>query len=169
MVTARGDRGDSPYIVAIKPTQVEMLVELALREPDATGAATGLHTKINFYVWDRPVGMGLGAPPRRWLQVGFFGRFGGVFFSDETTSEGDDWAWLALRPAPFPDSPFVYFDQEGQVRFPPRAVMPVSELRDVVIEWATTGVRPTCVPWLTVNAPVWQLDGAGDPATDEPN
>ena len=97
---------------------------------------------------------------------GPFGRFGGVFFSDETVSEGEDWAWLALRPEPFPDPPFVYFDQEAQVQFPSKTIMPVSELREVVVEWANTGERPTCVPWLTVNAPIWTLDGAGDIATE---
>src|SRR5262245_22620280 len=108
-----------------------MLVDLALHDPRLTGVGARTHLGAYFYVWDRPVGFGQGAP-HRFLQVGFFARFGGVLFYEDTrpgterhmAAEGD-WVWIALRPRPIDDPPKVYFDQPTQTQFPPAAVMPM--------------------------------------------
>jgi hypothetical protein len=167
VVTARGGRIGSPYIVALEPEQREPLVQLALNDPGYTGIAARTHFLTNFYVWDRPVGMGAGAPGRG-LQVGYFARFGGALFYDDPRPLGDnsptteDWAWLALRPRPLADVPAVYFDQESGTAFPPRCVMPLDELRELVLDFVNTGERPRSVDWLTVNDLHWKLDAMGE-------
>ena len=172
VVTARGDRISSPYIVAAEPEQRAPLVKLALHDPGYSGIDGRTHFRTHFYVWDRPVGMGNGAPGRS-LQVGYFAKFGGALFYDDPRPPGDnsvtdeDWAWLALRPRPLADVPAVYFDQESGTMFPPRCVMPMDELHEVVLEFVNTGERPSSVEWLTVNDLRWKLDGAGDTALSE--
>jgi len=172
VVTARGDRISSPYIVAVEPSQREPLVTLALLDPGYTGIEARTHFLINFYVWDRPVGLGNGAPSRM-LQVGYFARFGGVLFYDDPRPPGDnsvtdqDWAWLALRPRPLADVPAVYFSQESNIRFPPKCIMPMDELQNIVLEFTHTGERPASVEWLTVNDLHWRLDSAGGIAQAE--
>jgi len=160
-----------PVIVAVERVQRSILVELALRDPGDTALAARTHKSVNFYVWDRPVGIGQGTP-RRWLQVGFHAGFGGVFFYDDPRSAtdqqsvtGEDWAWVALRSPPMDDPPIVYFDQDTHTQFPPRAVMPLEELRELVGQWVNCGARPTSVEWLTVNALRWTLASNGDLAT----
>lgn len=161
VVTARGDRISSPYLVAADPAQRDHLVTFALHDPGHTGAQANTHFNTSVYVWDRSAGMGNGVP-KRWLQVGFYARFGGAVYFDETQPEGEDWAWIALPDKPTADAPPVYFTQETGVQFPPRAVMPLSELREIVVEWVEIGRRPSSVEWLAVNDYRWELDGAGD-------
>jgi Immunity protein Imm1 len=126
-----------------------------------------------FYVWNRPViDVGPNDGPREHLRVGFFANFGAAMFNVDPREPGDytptgqDWAWLALRPEPIADPPTVYFEQESRVEFPPRCIMPIDELTELVYEYVETGKRPTSVEWLTVNALYWELDGAGDIAED---
>jgi hypothetical protein len=161
VVTARGDRMTSPYIVATDPAQRSALAELGLSDPGLPGPAAGVHFNTNFYVWDRPAGMGNGVPSTR-LQVGYFAGFGGAVFFDEAQPDGADWAWIALPRQPMEDPPRVYFNQEDGVVFPRHAVMPLCELRDLVLDWANSGQRPTRVGWLVVNDYRWNIDSAGD-------
>ena len=164
VVTARGDRIAYPYIVATEPSQRSMLIDLALRDPGYTGPSANTHFNVYFYLWDRPVGMGLGDPPRRWVQVGFFARFAGLLFVDDTNPDSEDWAWIAAQHQPITDPPTVYYDQESQTPFPPRSIMTIEEVRAVLLEWFDTGERPNSVRWLTVNDLRWKLDGLGDTA-----
>lgn len=150
----------SPYIVATSPAQHDALVTLGLHDPGYTGPEAATHFNTNFYVWDRPVGMGNGTPKTK-LQVGYFARFGGAAFFDESQPQGDDWAWIALPAEPMEDAPLVYFNQEDDVVFPARAVMPLDELRELVVEWVETGRRPGSIEWQAVNDYRWKLDGLG--------
>jgi hypothetical protein len=158
VVTARGDRIAYPYVVATEPAQRRVLVDLALRDPGYTGPSANTHFNVYFYLWDRPVGMGLGDPPRRWVQIGFFARFAGLLYVDDTDAASEDWAWIAVRRQPIVDPPTVYYDQESRTSFPPRSIMTVEEVRDVLLEWFDSGERPGSVRWLTVNDLRWKLD-----------
>ncbi|MGQ0838047.1 Imm1 family immunity protein [Actinokineospora sp.] len=170
VVTARGSSVVYPHIVAGEPIQREMLVDLALHDPGLSGIYARSHFNTCFYTWDRPVGMGNGAP-HQCLQAGYFAKFGGLLFTHDPRDPGDnsatdeDWAWLAVRARPLADVPAVYFDQESGILFPPRCVLPMNELREVVLEFVHTGERPASVEWLTVNDFRWKLDGAGDIAS----
>ena len=173
VVTAHGGVTTYPYIVAADPAQRRGLVRLALHDRGLSGLAALTHGRAYFYVWHRPViGVDPGEGPREHLRVGFFAKFGAAMFNVDPREPGDhtptsqDWAWLALRPEPIADPPTVYFEQESQVQFPPRCIMPIDELAELVHEYVETGKRPTSVEWLTVNALYWTLDGAGDIATD---
>jgi hypothetical protein len=53
------------------------------------------------------------------LRSGTFARFGGLLFINETTPNGEDWAWLAGRSKPLVDLPTVSFDQDSRTAFPP--------------------------------------------------
>lgn len=152
----------SPYIVATNSHQISGLVDLALRDPQYSSVRARTHLRASITVHDRPTFAAGDNPPRRWLQVGHFARFGGAMFVDEEVSDGEDWAWLALRPTMLHDTPTVYFEMESRTPFPPRCVMPVDELSEIVLEWATSGKRPTSVEWLAVNKLQWELDGTGD-------
>lgn len=149
VVTARGRYLAYPYIIATDPHQIDMLADLAMYDPQRTGIAARDHYSMDVYVWDRPVGFGQSFPGR-YLRIGYFARFGGAMFADETRDRQRGLG-IALRPAMLYDTPTVYYEMESKTAFPPRCVMPVNELREVVLEWATTGKRPTCVEWLTVN------------------
>lgn len=96
------------------------------------------------------------------MQVGYFAGFGGVLFVDETTPEGEDWAWIAQHERHIHGLPAVYYDQETLTQFPPRMVMTIEMVRDVVLEWVETGRRPESVEWVPVNSFRWKLDGLGD-------
>lgn len=95
------------------------------------------------------------------MRVGFHEGHGGAFFGDETTSGERDWAWVALASEPMDDAPVVYFDQSAGTVFPPQTVMPLDQLRAVVLEWVTTGRRPSSVRWLPINSLVWRLTDDG--------
>lgn len=168
VVTAHGGGTAHPYIVATERAQRGKLVDLTLQDPGYTGVAARQHSGATFYVWDRPVGFGQGAP-RRFLQVGFWARFGGALFYDDPrpatglqSATSEDWAWIALRSEPISDPPTVYFDQDSGTWFPRAAVMPIDELRELVVEWCDTGERPTSVRWRTVNALSWGLSDTGE-------
>jgi hypothetical protein len=168
VVTAHGATISHPYIIATERSQRAMLVDLALSDPGRTGVAARTHARATFYVWDRPVGIGQGAP-RRFLQVGFFARFGAALFyhdprppTDLQSVTTEDSVWIALRPEPMADVPMVYFDQESGTQFPPAAVMPLDELRELVLEWCNSSEWPSSVPWLTVNSLSWTLTDHGD-------
>jgi hypothetical protein len=161
VVTARGTSVVCPYIVATEPTQREMLVDLALQDPGLSGVHARTHSTVAIYVWDRPVFQGEASPKRRMI-IGFFARFGGAMFVDETTPDGEDWAWLAIQPFRLDGTPTIYFDQDGKISFPPRCVMTIEDLREVVLDWVNTGKRATVVEWLPVNTYLWTLDGAGE-------
>ncbi len=72
---------------------------------------------------------------------------------------------LALPTKPTADAPTVYFDQPSKIQFPPRCVMPVNELRAIVLEFVSADSRPASVEWLPVNDLRWELDDGGDIAT----
>ncbi|HVV20115.1 MAG TPA: Imm1 family immunity protein [Pseudonocardiaceae bacterium] len=118
-----------------------------------------VHASSFFYVTDEPIRRGQW--PRRWMRVGFHDGFGGALFVDQTVPDRGDWSWAALAAEPMADAPTVYFDQDGDVAFPPGAVMPVDQLRAVVLEWVETGERPRSVEWTPINALVWRLDESG--------
>ncbi|MGQ0838046.1 Imm1 family immunity protein [Actinokineospora sp.] len=166
-VTALGSGIGDPYIVAVEPEQRDRLVRLALRDSDHGGIAARNHLRAQFYVDDRPLLPGERLSTRRWMEVGYFAKFGAALFIDETTPEGADWAWIAVPQRRIADLPGVYYDQDSQTQFPPRCVMPIDELREVVVEWVRAGERPTSVDWLVVNNFRWKLDGAGDIVTSD--
>jgi hypothetical protein len=45
-----------------------------------------------------------------------------------------DWAWIALNLAPLADAPSIFYDIPTPVIFPPVAVMPLDDLREVILE-----------------------------------
>ncbi len=153
IVIAHGGTISHPHIVATAPSQRRELVNLALRDPSSA---------MTFHVQDATYRVGETIVTRRWLEVGLFAGFGGALFVDETTPEGDDWAWIALPREPSTDVPEVYLDRPSRTRFPPHTVMPVDELHDVILEWVSAGERPASVSWLAVNDFRWRLDGAGE-------
>ncbi len=56
----------------------------------------------------------------------------------------------------------MYFKYEmDQVQFPPRMVMTIDMVREVVLEWVETGQRPTSVEWVPMNDYQWKLAGLG--------
>lgn len=160
IVSGHHNGSASPFVVAADhPQQYTMLVTMLLQHPHSNSQQ---HARTSFYVTDRPVYEYTSNDwPQRWLRVGFHNGYGGVFFGDETTADGEDWAWLALAAEPLAEAPLVYFDQDGDVVFPPRAVMPLDEVRAVVLEWVRTGDRPRSVDWLTINSLVWHLTDNG--------
>jgi hypothetical protein len=165
VVTTRGDRSAYPYIVATGREQWDMLLDLALRDPGYSGVAERVHSHAYFYIWDRPAGIGDNGTPDRWVQVGFYGKFGGLLLIDETTPQGADWAWIAAQTKPIADAPVVYFDQDSRTQFPAQSVMTMEELRNVLLEWFDTGTRPTSAQWLTVNSFRRTLDSDRNLAT----
>ncbi|MGH3622844.1 MAG: Imm1 family immunity protein [Sciscionella sp.] len=147
-------------MVAADPGRYGMLVRMLLQHPYP--GYPDVHVRTSFYVTDQPVlDFTNNEWPRRWLRVGFHDGYGGVFFGDETTADDEDWAWLALASEPLTEAPLVYFDQDGEVAFPPGAVMPLDEVQAVVLEWVRTSERPRSVDWLTINTLVWHLTNDG--------
>lgn len=165
LITAHGGSISHPYIVATEPAQYATLVDLALQDPQFVGITARTHHRATFHVQDSSYRVGHTIKTRRWLTVGFFAQFGGILFVDETTPEGEDWAWLARRPRFLHSTPAVYYDHESSIQFPPACVMPVDEIAPVALEWVASGQRPTSVEWLAVNSHIWKLDGAGDIAS----
>jgi hypothetical protein len=180
VVTAMGAGLAQPLIVATERVQRDQLVELAFNQFGSgnnavTGPSSNLaartHHSVTFYVWDRPVGVGQGAP-RRYLQVGFHGGHGGPLFYDDPRPAGHreptpgDWAWLALRAEPLSDPPVVWFDQDSSTQFPASAVMTLLELKELVMEWVQRGERPSSVEWAVVNSLRWRgCDGGANITT----
>lgn len=148
-----------PFVVATHPRQYGTLVRDLLRLPHPDYSQ--VHTSTYFYVTDQPIQDGQW--PARWMRVGFRDGFGGALFADDTVPEGEDWCWVALAAEPMSHRPTVYYDQDGDVAFPPRTVMPMEQLRAVVLEWVETGERPGSVEWMPINALVWRLDEDGRP------
>ncbi|SDD72444.1 Imm1 family immunity protein [Actinokineospora iranica] len=161
IVTGHGGYSADPFIVATHEAQRRALVDAMLRDPGLDGVDARNHSTAFFYVADRPMWIVDGPPVRRWLRVGFYYKFGGAVFVDETVPDGADWSWAALRPNPIEDPPPIYYDQETDTWFPPASVMPLRELHDVVLEWVDTGKRPTSVDWMPINRTAWSLDGNG--------
>lgn len=71
-------------------------------------------------------------------------------------------------PNPIENPPPIYYDQPAGTLFPPQCVMPLSELRDVVLEWVRTGRRPVSVGWLPINGLVWELTEDGRVRVPDP-
>lgn len=155
VVTGRHNGWSFPWLVADHVNQYEWLVDALLREE---GPAETV-----FYVWHKPVAMrdSHKEGPAVCLRVGYHDGFGAAFFRDESTPVGEDWAWIADSPDPVADPPTIFYDLPIPVIFPPAAVMPVARLREVIMEWCRTGLRPTSVAWETVNSQVWDLDEDG--------
>jgi hypothetical protein len=160
---ARGPGIACPYLVALDRAQRSNLVSMGLRDPGYTGVHARTHHHMTFHVQPSTYQLGDRILIRRWLEVGFFAGFGGIVFVDETAPDGDDWAWLAKHQDHIDGLPPVYFKYEmDQVQFPPRMVMTIDMVREVVLEWVETGQRPTSVEWVPVNDYQWKLDGLGD-------
>lgn len=158
IVTGHRNGSVFPYVVATGPDKAWTVVNELLRS--AFRDSPYDHDSVSFYVADRPV---LGRQyPDRWLRIGFHEGFGGALFYDGSRLEGEDWSWAALAAQPLPHPPTIYFDTQGGVIFPPRTVMPMEQLRAVVLEWVETGEQPTSVEWLTLNDLVWRLDKDGN-------
>jgi hypothetical protein len=87
---------------------------------------------------------------------------------DETTPAGADWAWAAVRPGPLTTPPTIYYDPDGVTIFPPAAVMPLTRLRSVILEWADTAQRPASVDWVPINGLVWELTDDGRTRVPDP-
>lgn len=164
IVTGHHNGTTFPYVVATHPRQYGTLVRDLLRCPFPDYPQ--VHASTFFYVTDQPVWDRQW--PARWLRVGFHNGFGGALFVDETVPDGHDWSFAALAPDPMPSAPTVYFDQDGEVAFPPRTVMPIERLREVVLEWVETGERSRSVTWMPINALVWRLDKDGHPVVRSP-
>lgn len=158
VVIGQGNGDIWPRVVADHPHQRTKLVDMLLRDPGYQGVHARAHASVHFYVRNHD---DTSEAADRWLTIGFYAKFGGALFIDETTPEGADWCWAALRPTPIEDPPPIYFDQAADTLFPPRCVMPLSELRDVVLEWVRTGRRPASVEWLPINALAWELTEDG--------
>jgi Immunity protein Imm1 len=159
VVIGQGNGDIWPRVVADHPHQRTKLVDLLLYDPGYEGVHARVHASVNFYVRSRTDDTSDAA--ERWLTVGFYAKFGAALFVDETTPDGADWCWAVLRPNPIEDPPPIYYDQPAGTLFPPRCVMPLSELRDVILEWVRTGQRPTSVEWLPINGLVWELTEEG--------
>lgn len=156
IVTGRHNGSVFPWLVADHVNQHQWLVDVLLQDDD--------HAETLFYVWRKPVV--LLDPhkewPAEWMRIGHHHGFGAAFFHDDSTPPDDDWAWIAVNPKPMADAPTIFYDVPTPVIFPPVAVMPLDRLREVVLEWCRTGLRPTCVEWLTINSQVWDLDEDGN-------
>lgn len=159
IVTGHHNGSVYPFVVATMPQQYWILLDDLLRSPHADYPT--VHASTFFYVTDEPVRDGHWPAP--WMRVGFHEGFGGALFADHTLSDGEDWCWVALAAEPMSHPPTVYYDQDGDVAFPPRTVMPMEQLRAVVLEWVETGERPGSVEWMPINALVWRLDKDGRP------
>lgn len=164
IVTGHHNGASYPWLVADHVNQHGWLVDALLREEGPF--------ETSFYVWHKPVA--LLEPhiewPSAWLRIGYHNGFGAAFFHDDSTPPGTDWAWIALNPDPMPDAPSIFYDLPTPVIFPPVAVMPLDCLREVILEWCRTGLRPASVEWLTVNSQIWDLaeDGAVLPEPARP-
>ncbi|OLF11451.1 hypothetical protein BLA60_10770 [Actinophytocola xinjiangensis] len=156
VVVGQGNGDIWPRVVADHPHQRVKLVDLLLRDPGYEGVYARVHASVNFSVRNRRAD-----DTNKWLTVGFYAKFGAALFVDETTPEGSDWCWGALRPTPIEDPPPIYYDQPTGTLFPPRCVMPLGELREVILEWVRTGQRPTSVEWLPINGLAWDLTDDG--------
>ncbi|MDQ3576864.1 MAG: Imm1 family immunity protein, partial [Actinomycetota bacterium] len=156
IVTGHHNGSVFPYLVADDENEHEWLVDALLREDDPA--------ETWFHVWDGSITFP--GPkekrPRRWLRIGYHNGHGAAFFHDDTTSVGEDWAWIAVSAEPMTDAPSIFYDLPTPVIFPPVAVMPLERLRELILEWCRTGERPHCVRWQAVNSQVWDLDERGD-------
>ena len=162
VLTAHGGYTVDPFVVAMDRHQRRALLDMMLRDPGFEGVAARSHSTARFYVSDRPVGVVDGPQVERYLRVGFYHNFGGVYFADNSAAEGADWSWVALRSTPMENPPPIYYDQDTETLFPPAAVMPLDEVREIIQEWASTGERPTHVEWLPINRTTWGLTADGD-------
>ncbi|HKN99686.1 MAG TPA: hypothetical protein VJX10_21370, partial [Pseudonocardiaceae bacterium] len=124
IVTGHHNGATFPYVVATHPGQYGTLVRDLLRSPFPDYPQ--VHASTFFYVTDHPIWNGQW--PVRWMRVGFHHGFGGALFVDETGPDRHDWSWTALAAEPVANPPTVYFDQDGDVAFPARAVMPIDQL-----------------------------------------
>ncbi|MGH3625350.1 MAG: Imm1 family immunity protein [Sciscionella sp.] len=138
-------------------------MDTLLSTPAAVLSDPRLHYSAYFYVGDKPAydDTALGKIADAWLRVGVYQSHGGVFFCDQSGRAGQDWAWAALAPEPRQDTPTVYFDQDAETTFPPQAVMPLNQLRAVVLEWLETGEQPRSVQWMPINGLVWRVTEDG--------
>lgn len=156
IVTAGHNGMSYPRLVADHVNQHGWLVDALLQEQGPM--------ETWFYVWDRPVTF----PdpnrswPSRWMRIGYHNGLGAAFFADESGARGADWAWVALAAEPLTDAPTIFYDAPTPVIFPPAAVMPLTEVREIILEWCATDQRPGSVKWLTVNSQVWDLDDNGN-------
>lgn len=155
IVIGQGNGDIWPRVVADHPQQRTRLVDMLLRDPDYQGVYARVHASVHFYVQNT------GKTADRWLTVGFYATFGAALFVDETTPDGTDWCWAALRPTPIGDPPPIYYDQAAGTLFPPQCVMPLSELRDMVLAWVRTAQRPASVDWMPINGLSWELTEDG--------
>lgn len=167
-VTALGGSSGGVRLIATRKHELRPLVDLALRDPGYTGVEARTHFNAKFYIDSKPLLDGDSLTRRVWMEAGYFAKFGGVLFIDETTPEGQDWAWIAHHQDQIEGVPVVYYDEDTETQFPPRMVMTVDMVHDVVLEWLETGERPATVDWVPVNGFRWKLDGLGDIA-DSPD
>jgi hypothetical protein len=132
-----------PVITARHINQTGWLVDALLREQG--------HTETWF---------GIEGQPKRWMRTGYHGEFGAALFVDETAAP-NGWAWATMNPEPMTEPTTIYYDQAAETIFPPMCVLPLTRLRDVILEWVRTGERPTSVDWMPINGLVWELTEDG--------
>lgn len=162
VVSGHGNGHVCPYVVAITPHQRQVLVDTLLTHPAGVLSDSRLHHSAYFYIGDQPVyDSAPGEIAAAWLRIGTYDGFGGAFFCDQSGPVGQDWAWVALAAEPRQDIPTVYFDQDVETAFPPQTVMPLDQLRAVVLEWVETGQQPRSVRWMPINGLVWRVTEDG--------
>ena len=96
IVTAAHNGPAYPAVVANHVNQCGWLVDVLLYDD-------GPH-ETRFYVSNEPVLGDDGPWPRRWMRIEHHNGFGAVFFHDDSTPPGEDWAWIAVNLEPLPDA-----------------------------------------------------------------
>jgi len=161
VVTGVREGNAHPRIVAVNDLQRRGLVDILLTEP---GPA-----QTWFFVSDRVVDGQADKWPERWMRTGHHDGYGAALFYDEHPEpDNGEHIWLAHGRQPLVYPPTIYYDPQTPVIFPPRTVMPVSELRTVVLDWLDTGERPCSVEWTVINGLVWELTPEGDAVVWQP-
>lgn len=102
---------------------------------------------FQLYMWDRPAG---GRDfPLVYLTVAVDGPVGAAHFYDHYAKQDADAAVVTIGT--MPSSATVMFRPDAGIVFPPDAVVSRDELRELMTEFATTGMRPVTVRWRSVD------------------
>jgi hypothetical protein len=85
------------------------------------------------------------------LTVVFDGSVGAAHFYDHYADQTRNAAVVTTGTEVAPESAPLMFRPEAGIAFPSNALVPRDELKDVMLEFVTTGQRPASVTWQSVD------------------
>jgi hypothetical protein len=104
---------------------------------------------FQLYMWDKPAG---GRDfPLVYMTVAVDGPMGAAHFYDHYAEQTRDAAVVTSGTEPAQGSEPLMFRREAGIMFPSNAVVTREELRTLMVEFVTTGGRPSSVVWQSVD------------------